>query len=181
MTTLFAFLRAINVGGHTVTMAKLRAIFEDLGLEDVQTFIASGNVIFSSPSNNIPALERKIEARLENSLGYEVATFIRTAPELVALAAYRPFPEARMRRAGAFCVGFLGQPLDAAAKRSLASLKSEIDDFEVRGREVFWLCTVKQSDSRFSNTVFEKKTGVRATFRGGSTVAKLAAKAGASP
>ena len=181
MTTLFAFLRAINVGGHTVTMAKLRAIFEDLGLEDVQTFIASGNVIFSSPSNNIPALERKIEARLENSLGYEVATFIRTAPELVALAAYRPFPEARMRRAGAFCVGFLGQPLDAAAKRSLASLKSEIDDFEVRGREVFWLCTVKQSDSRFSNTVFEKKTGVRVTFRGGSTVAKLAAKAGATP
>jgi len=177
---LFAFLRAINVGGHTVTMDKLRAIFEDLGLKDVQTFIASGNVLFTSPGTSIPALERKIAARLEASLGYEVATFIRTAPELVALAAYRPFPGAQIRGAGAFCVGFLGRPLDATAKKSLASLENEIDDFKVHGREVYWLCRVKQSDSKFSNTVFEKKTGVRVTFRGGSTVAKLAVKAGAS-
>jgi uncharacterized protein (DUF1697 family) len=180
MTTLFAFLRAINVGGHTVTMDKLRAIFEDLGLEDVQTFIASGNVLFTSPGTSIPALERKIEARLDKSLGYEVKTFIRTAREVVALAAYSPFPAAQIRGAGAFCVGFLGQPLDAIAKTSLASLKNEIDDFHAHGREVYGLCRVKQSDSKFSNTVFEKKTGARVTFRGGSTVAKLAAKAGAT-
>ena len=180
MARLFAFLRAINVGGHTVTMSTLRGIFEGLGLADVETFIASGNVLFTSPGTSIPALERKIEARLEKSLGYEVATFIRTASELVALAAYRPFPETQMRSAGAYCVGFLGQPLDATAKKSLASLKNEIDDFHAHGREVYWLCRVKQSDSKFSNTVFEKKTGARVTFRGGSTVAKLAAKAGAT-
>jgi uncharacterized protein (DUF1697 family) len=180
MTTLFAFLRAINVGGHTVTMDKLRALFEDLGLKNVQTFIASGNVLFASPGTSIPALERKISARLEASLGYDVATFIRTAPELVALAAYRPFPEVQIRGAGAFCVGFLGQPLDTTAKKSLASLKNEIDDFKVHGREVYWLCVKKQSESKFSNTVFEKATGARVTFRGGSTVAKLAVKAGAS-
>lgn len=174
---LFAFLRAINVGGHTVTMDTLRALFEDLGLKDVKTFIASGNLHFTSPGTSVPALERKIEARLENSLGYEVATFIRTAEEVVAIAEYKPFPVEQLRRAGAFSVGFLGQPLNATANRSLALLKNEIDDFKVHGREVYWLCKVSQSDSKFSNAVFERKTGVRVTFRGGSTVTKLAAKA----
>ena len=174
---LFALLRAINVGGHTVTMDTLRAIFEDLGLKDVQTFIASGNLHFTSPGTSVPALERKLEARLEKSLGYEVATFIRTAEEVVAIAKYRPFPDEQVLRSGAFCVGFLRQPLDATAKQSLGSLKNEIDDFKVHGREVYWLCKVSQRDSKFSNAVFEKKTGVRVTFRGGSTVTKLAAKA----
>ena len=81
MARLFAFLRAINVGGHTVTMDKLRRTFEELGLFDVETFIASGNVMFNSPGTSLSGLERKIAARLEESLGYEVVTFIRTAPE----------------------------------------------------------------------------------------------------
>ena len=178
MGRLFAFLRAINVGGHTVTMARLRGVFEDLGFEDVETFIASGNVIFSSPSRTLQVLERKIEGGLQKSLGYDVSTFIRSAPELVAIAGYKPFPEAQIRSAGAFCIGFLAQPLDAAAKKSLLALKTDIDDFHTRGREVYWICKKKQSESKFSNTRFEKATGARVTFRGANTVAGLAVKAG---
>jgi len=177
MPRYYAFLRAINVGGHTVTMARLRELFEGLGLDDVGTFIASGNVIFDSNSKNPVTLEKKIEAHLEDSLGYEVKTFIRTAPELVALAAHKAFPDARVQAARAFCVGFLTQPLDAAAKKALDGLKTGIDDFHLNGREVYWLCKVGQSESKFSNMVFEKTTKVRVTFRGANTVAKLAAKA----
>ncbi len=78
MPKLVAFLRAINVGGHTVSMAALRAEFEALGLKDVETFIASGNVIFTAPTGNRAALERKIESHLHGALGYEVKTFLRT-------------------------------------------------------------------------------------------------------
>jgi len=177
MPRLYAFLRAINVGGHTVTMDRLRRLFEELGLDDVETFIASGNVIFSSRVKSTASLEKKIEAHLERSLGYEVKTFIRTAPELIALAAYKAFPDAATRAAGAFCVGFLAQPLDAAGKKALDGLKSDVDAFHLNGREVYWLCKVRQHESKFSNMVFEKTTRARVTFRGGSTVAKLAAKA----
>ena len=176
-----AFLRAINVGGHTVTMDKLRRIFEALGFDDVETFIASGNVLFSSPSKSLSTLERKIEDRLEVSLGYEVATFVRTAQEVVAIASYKPFPAAQVRTAGAFCVGFLAQPLDAAAKKSLTALASTIDRFHVHDREVYWLCEKRQSESKFSNVVFEKATGARVTFRGTNTVRKLAIKVGGRP
>jgi uncharacterized protein (DUF1697 family) len=179
MPRLFAFLRAINVGGHTVSMAKLKSIFEDLGLASVETFIASGNVIFTSSSKDLGALERKIETGLQKSLGYEVKTFIRTAPELVALAAHKAFPEARVRSAGAYCVGFLARPLEPGATKALLALKTDIDDFKLNAREVYWLCKTQQHESKFSNVRFEKATGANITFRSVTTVGKLAAKAGA--
>jgi uncharacterized protein (DUF1697 family) len=180
MPRLIAFLRAINVGGHTVTMARLREEFEALGLKDVATFIASGNVIFTSRSADLPALEKKIEARLRASLGYEVATFVRTDAEVAAIAAYKAFKDSQVKSAGAFCVGFLDRPLDAAAARGLMAFKTEIDDFHTNGREVYWLCKKRQSESTFNNVNMERKLKVRATFRGINTVARLAAKHGPS-
>ena len=177
---LFAFLRAINVGGHTVTMAKLRTIFQDLGYADVETFIASGNVMFTSGSKNVAAKEKRIAIRLEDELGYEVATFIRTAAELVAVADHRPFPEARTRGAGAYCIGFMAQPLDASGKRALNALTTEVDEFKTHGREVYWICKKRQHESKFGNVAFERATGAKITFRGAATVAKLAAKTGAA-
>jgi hypothetical protein len=56
------------------------------------------------------------------------------------------------------------------------ALRTDIDDFHVNGREVYWLCKKKQSDSKFSNVRFEKALQIRATFRGVSTVTKLAGK-----
>ena len=56
------------------------------------------------------------------------------------------------------------------------ALKTEIDDFHVHGREVYWLCKTKQSDSKFSNTRFEKILNARATWRNINTVVRLAAK-----
>jgi uncharacterized protein (DUF1697 family) len=171
-----AFLRAINVGGHTVTMAALRKEFEALGLTDVETFIASGNVIFTSRSTDLASLENTVEARLRVALGYEVATFIRTGAAVATIAAHKPFTEAQRRDAGALCVGFLSEPLGAAAKRTLMAFTTDIDNFQTQGREVYWICKTKQSDSTFSNAKFEKAVKARATFRGINTVVRLAAK-----
>ena len=178
MPRLIAFLRAINVGGHTVTMERLRKEFEALGLKDVETFIASGNVIFTSRSADLPALEKKIEARLRASLGYEVATFVRTDAEVAAVAGYRPFPGAQIEDGAIVYVGFVERPLDAAAARAVMTFKTETDDFRVKGREVYWLRKTRDSDSPFKYVSLEKKLKIRATFRGLNTVARLAAKHG---
>src|SRR5262245_62250290 len=106
---LVAFLRGINVGGHVVKMDALKKPFEALGFTGVETFIASGNVIFESRSAPTAALERKIEAKLEAALGYEVRTFLRSAEEVAAVARQRPFAEARVRKAHALYVGFLAE------------------------------------------------------------------------
>jgi uncharacterized protein (DUF1697 family) len=173
---LFAFLRAINVGGRNVAMAELRRVFERLGLKEVETFIASGNVIFNSDAQDGRALELMIEDGLRQSLGYEVTTFIRTEEELSAIAKYEPFQQSHLRNAAALNVGFLVEPPAPAAKELIAAFKSEIDDFHVRGREVYWLAQAKQSDSKFNNVRFEKALNARATWRGINTVRRLAAK-----
>ncbi len=176
MPRFIAFLRAINVGGHTVRMDVLRALFEAINFSDVETFIASGNVIFHSSSEDTRALEQTIEQQLQQALGYEVATFIRTDQEVIRIACYKPFTDLEMQSAGAFNIAFLADPLTPEAQQTLNTLKTEIDDFHTCDREVYWLCKKKQSDSKFSNAVFEKKLNVKATFRGANTVIKIAAK-----
>ena len=176
MLRLIAFLRAINVGGHNVTMAELRGLFESLSFKEVETFIASGNVIFASRSRDVRALQQKIENQLVRSLGYEVKAFLRTVPEVAAIARYKPFNESQLSSAAALNVAFLADPLCAEAEKALMALRTEIDDFHVHGREVYWLCKTKQSDSKFSNTRFEKMLNARATWRNVNTVVRLAAK-----
>ena len=178
MPSLIAFLRAINVGGHTVTMKELREHFAALGLKDPETFIASGNVIFSSSTKDIAGLERRIEKRLEDALGYEVKTFVRSEAAVAAIARQQPFKAARFQTARAFCVGFLANRLDAACARTLMTLRTGIDDFRIDGTEVYWLCQTGQSDSTFSNAVFERRLKVSATWRGMNTLVRLTAKYG---
>lgn len=174
MPRYVAFLRAINVSGHVVKMDALQRHFASLGFDDVRTFIASGNVIFKSRSTAAAALERRIEACLEDRLGYEVKTFLRTDAEVAAVAAYRAFEPASVASAGSFNVGFLAGPLDNVAITRVKGFASAIDDFHVNGRELYWLCQTKQSDSKFSNAAFEKAIGARATFRGLNTIRRLA-------
>lgn len=107
MPKTIAFLRAINVGGHNVKMEQLRALFEQLGFDAVETFIASGNVVFETDAAPDAALEADIEAHLRAALGYEVATFLRTDAEVAAVAAYEPLPAVAMAEVAAFNVGFL--------------------------------------------------------------------------
>ena len=157
-------------------MAELRRVFEGIGLREVESFIASGNVIFSSGASDERALELRLEAALAKALGYEVSTFLRTEGELAAIAQHEPFRKSHLKGATALNVGFLVEPLDPAAKKLLAAFKSEVDDFEARGREVYWLCQTNQGDSRFNNVRFEKALNVRATWRGINTLRRLTAK-----
>jgi len=176
MPRYIAFLRAINVGGHTVKMDELRQLFVSLGFSNVETFIASGNVIFETPDPDAAALERIIADRLRQALGYEVATFVRNRLELATIAAYQPFPQSALDSAAALITAFLAEHLSEESTQKLLALRTGIDDFHVHGREIYWLCKVKQSESTFSNVVLEKTLGVRSTLRGISTIRKMAAK-----
>ncbi|MEK9164450.1 MAG: DUF1697 domain-containing protein [Chloroflexota bacterium] len=176
MSRWIAFLRAINVGGHTVKMDHLKQLFESLGYSSVETFIASGNVVFEATSKNAGMLEKKIENRLREALDYEVATFIRTDAELADIANYKPFQQPELDAAAALNIAFLADTLDDSSKHKLMALKTEIDNFHVHGREIYWLCRKKQSESTFSNAVLEKTLGRSSTLRGANTVKKMAAK-----
>jgi uncharacterized protein (DUF1697 family) len=177
MQRYIAFLRAINVGGHTVKMKQLSELFAAIEFANVETFIASGNVIFESPIANTQALEQQIERHLQQSLGYAVATFIRTSAELAAVARYQPFaPDELAAEGNSLYVAFLPAPPAIAAKQKLLAFRSTVDDFHVHEREVYWLSRKNISESTFSGALLEKTIGMPATMRNITTVKKLAAK-----
>jgi uncharacterized protein (DUF1697 family) len=171
-----AFLRAINVGGRTVKMDHLRRLFAEMGFANVETFIASGNVIFDSAQTDAAALERAIEAGLQSGLGYRVDTFIRTPAELAAVAATWPFGDADREMDHSFYVAFLGAPPDASSQERLLAHTTEVDAFHVDGREVYWLRRDALGESSFAGGLLEKALGMPATVRNGRTVTKIVIK-----
>jgi uncharacterized protein (DUF1697 family) len=178
MPRYVAFLRAINVGGHVVTMAELRRHFEALGVTDVATFIASGNVIFSTRATALPVLEKRIAKGLHAELGYEVPCFIRGGAEVAAIAKYRPFTAAQLKGSLSFCVGLLGEPLTPAARKALMALQTNDEIFHADGRELYWSSRIGQRDSAISNVMLERALKMRFTFRGMNTMIRLTAKHG---
>ena len=175
MPKYLAFLRAINVGGHLVKMDYLRTLFEALGFTNVETFIASGNVIFDAKSKNTAALEKKIEQHLFESLGYKVATFVRSVAEVAAVVNARPFSEKELN-GNTLYIGFLSSNPSDESKQELARCANKLNDFVVSDREVFWLCRGKFSETDFSGARLEKILKMQTTIRNSNTAQRIAAK-----
>jgi len=177
MPRYIAFLRAINVGGHVVKMDRLRQLFEALGFSDVESLIASGNLIFVAKSRNAQTLEKKIENHLEKALGYKVATFIRSPSDLAAVVAYKPFPDSELNAEdNTLFVGFLGQEPAAEARQRLLAFSTPVNSFLVHEREIYWLRRRTPEAGNFTGAPLEKTLQMQTTFRNLTTVKKLAAK-----
>jgi uncharacterized protein (DUF1697 family) len=172
-----AFLRGINVGGHRVKMDQLRELLEGLKLNNVSTFIASGNVIFDSTAADTAALERQVEAHLQQALGDAVDTFIRTPDQLATVAAFRPFAAEDIDAAGhTLHIGFLREAHGDEAGRTLSMFRSPVDDFHVHGSELYWLCRGKLTESKVAWPRLEKTVAITSTLRNVTTIRKLVAK-----
>jgi uncharacterized protein (DUF1697 family) len=180
MPKYIAFLRAVNVGGRIVKMDELREQFAALGFANVETFIASGNVIFDSKVTDAGKLEKKIEKHLREWLGYAVETMIRTPAELDAIAQFEPFAAADIAAAGALHVVFLAAEPPADARAKLRDVATDVDEFNLNGRELYWLFRAKKfNESKVKPAQMDKALGkTPATARSITTVRKLVAKYG---
>ena len=173
MTRYVAFLRAINVGSHLVKMERLRALCESVPLDEVSTFIASGNVLFTSRKGRGP-LEAAMERTLAAALGYEVATMIRSAGELSAVV---DFVDARKLDAGVrLYVGFLKHSPAPSAVKAVRALSNDVDTLTIAGEQVYWQYRTSFSESTIVGAKLEKMLGCPATFRNINTVRRLGAK-----
>lgn len=172
MPTYIAFLRAINVGGRFAKMADLRAGLVHQGLAEVETYIQSGNLRFTTSMASVSQVEAALESTLEELCGFTVRTIIRTPAQLAALASYG---------AG------LASPLEGEVRRYVTFLREDPDDdfgetfngwdipgerAHVHGREVYlWLAHPSHA-AKLSNARIERG-GVVATTRDWKVVSAL--------
>src|SRR5262249_48327758 len=125
--TYIALLRAINVGGHTITMEALRGHFSELGLENVRTYIQTGNVFFEAEIKDRKALQEQLEAHLKNQLGYEVPVFLRTIEEYEYSLETSPFKGRERKDDVRYMVTSLASPLPADTEFPLISPKGDFE------------------------------------------------------
>src|SRR5438876_7986626 len=176
MPRFVAFLRAINVGGCSHSQdGSLTSILRVARFFRVETFIASGNVVFKTRMKDSKTLERKIEKRLLKGLGYDVAVFIRTGAELIEIANYKPFRESKMDTLTACNIVFLADALDKNLTQKVLALGSGTDEFRVYGRQIYWLRRRRQGVP-FSTVPLEKALGRPFTVRACNTIERIVAK-----
>ncbi len=180
MERYVAFLRGMNLGNRRIKNPELVAHFEAMGLEDVATFRASGNVVFVDPAGESEAkLQKRVEAELDERLGYDVAVFLRSAKEVAAIAARKPFDAKAIRRAatkkGKPQVVLLARRPTAKARKSLEGITPDGDLMAIEERELHWLPSVGLSETGLDTKALDAALG-KGTTRTAGTIEQIAAK-----
>ncbi len=178
MPTYIALLRGINVGGRNkIAMADLRALFASAGFDDARTLLQSGNVVFEGPRQSVAALEHMLEAETQARFGLSIDYIVRTATEWKRIIADNPFTTEAERDPSHTLVMLLKTPAKAAA---VQTLNDEVKGREIvrsAGKQLYLIYPDGIGRSKLTNTVIEKKLGVRGTARNWNTVLKLDALA----
>ena len=175
--THIAFLRAVNVGGRKVEMARLREVLAGLGLGSVRTYIASGNAFFVSPETDRASLVERVETGLSEAFGFAVPTILRTVPELEAEIAASPFVGKQPAEHERFSMVFTSGSL-AGGEFPLRSPKGDWEVLGASGNTAFALWRLV--DGRVGGgpgPMIEKTFGVQATGRFFHTTEKILAAA----
>ncbi|MEX2108629.1 MAG: DUF1697 domain-containing protein [Solirubrobacterales bacterium] len=177
MSRYVAFLRGMNLGNRRIKNDELRSLFEGLGFDGVATFRASGNVVFSAGGRGgEEALAKRIEAGLEEGLGYEVPVFLRSGAEVGAIAARQPFnPKLVESSSGKLQVALLIKKPSASARKTALALSSEADRLAIDGRELYWLPAGGISESELDLKALDVTLGTT-TVRTMGTIEQIAAK-----
>jgi uncharacterized protein (DUF1697 family) len=174
-----AFLRGMNLGGRRIKNEELRRHFEGMGFEEVATFRASGNVIFSSSGRDGESkLARRVEAELDERLGYDVPVFLRSIDEVAAIAAEGPFDPRRVAKSkGKLQVSLLVEKPSAAAKKKVLAFADAEDLLALEGRELYWLPSGGLLESDLDLKAIEALVGTD-TRRTMGTIEQIAARYG---
>jgi uncharacterized protein (DUF1697 family) len=177
MSRYVAFLRGMNLGGRRIKNEELRRHFEEIGFEEVATFRASGNVIFSATKRETESkLAARVEKELDARLGYDVPVFLRGIDEVAAIAGQKPFtPNQIDKSKGKLQVSMLKKkPTEAAKKKALALATNE-DLLAIEGRELYWLPSGGISESDLDLKALDRALGP-GTIRTMGTIEQIASK-----
>ena len=174
-----AFLRGINVGGHTAPSAKLRNVFDQAGFTGVRTLLASGNVRFESAETDREAVKAAVETALREGLGFEVGVQLRTLEELRAMIAADPFQGIAVTPQTHLYVSFIPGSAKGELALPYSSSDGELQVLKRTETEVFGVVTLSaHTGTTDYMALLEKKFGKDITTRNWNTVTKLTDTAG---
>jgi uncharacterized protein (DUF1697 family) len=175
MQTCISLLRGVNMAGHNIIkMTELSALYVRLGFKDAETFIQSGNVVFSNPENlPVPEIAGKIETAILNKFKYNIPVMIRTPIELRKIISLNPFIDEENYNSERFAVIFLHEEPTEDQIAKVKYVNYPPDRFKIAGREIFIYCPNGFGKSKIYTGFFENKMKVSGTGRNLNTISTL--------
>jgi uncharacterized protein (DUF1697 family) len=177
-----ALLRGVNVGGNKkVPMAELRAMAAEMGLDDPQTLLQSGNLVFGAKTQPTPKLEQALEAATKKAIGVECSYLVRTAHEWARVVAANPFAKQAKADPARMVVVFCREAPDTSALQALRLEARGNEDLKPVGRELFVWYPDGQGTSQLAIALGRNKLGTICSARNWNTVLKVNALLASSP
>lgn len=172
-TQFIALLRGINVGGHNkIPMSELRSLCGELGWGDVQTYIQSGNLVFSA-AKSTATLQRELERSIERHFGLEIAVMVRSANDWAAYVDGNPFPEVARQEPKLLALGLAKSALKPNALKDLRERAVDGEQL-AQNHDALWVHFVKGvAKSKLTPSLVARLAGSPVTMRNWRTVLKL--------
>lgn len=181
MNTFIALLRGINVGGHKkIAMAELRSLCADCGGESVQSYIQSGNLVFTSSSQEA-TLEAELERAIAARFGFAVDVLVRSAAKWPALLQGNPFPQAAVAEPNLVMMALAKRPPQKDAVAALRERARSGERIESAGEAIWFHYAQGVAGSKLSPALIDRLVGSPVTARNVRTVQKLAELTAAQP
>lgn len=174
MAVLISLLRGVNLAGHRkVKMDDLRALYESLGFEDVQTYINSGNVLFRTAGRDHVRLRQRIEDAIESGCGFRSDVILRTPADLRAVVARNPFAARPAMDPSRLAIHFLAADPSAECRKQVLAIDAAPEELHIHGRELYIYYTNGMARPKLSLPMVEKTLRMSGTSRNWNTVRKL--------
>ncbi|RWA76961.1 MAG: DUF1697 domain-containing protein [Mesorhizobium sp.] len=174
MQTYVALLYSIILGeGRRVVMSDLKAMAEGLGLKNVRTLVATGNLVFEARTAKISDLEQRLEKAFEERFGRHVDILVRGAEDWLNLAAGNPFPAESADTGDQVAVRVMRQPVGADAIPALQARAAEDEKVLLVGGDIWLVFSRERPSSRLLAAANHKRFGI-GTSRNWNTVRRLA-------
>lgn len=171
MTIYVGFLRGINVGGkNKIKMADLKKTLEAAGLSQVQTYLQSGNVLFSS-GESAETLCPLIKKAISEAVGVAPTVVLRTADELAQLIEACPYAPEALAEGESIQISVVTEASPLSFTDILAKGKSDMDEFFIQDRTIYFLFRQSVLDSKLASNI--QKLGDQVTTRNWNTMSKL--------
>lgn len=170
MESYIALLRGINVSGQKkIKMQDLKVHLTEIGLNNVKSYIQSGNLIIQS-EKTAEILTALIEDKIEKEYGFNVPVTILTQKELEDVIENNPFTNKNTKFLN---VSFLFEQPEEEHIKALKSYDFDPDEFRINGKQIYIYCPTGNGKTKLNNNFFEKKLKLKATSRNWNTLNEL--------
>jgi uncharacterized protein (DUF1697 family) len=174
MTTHLALLRGINVSGHNMMkMDALKIMLENIGFQNVITYLQSGNVFVDADAENASKVGFMIKQEIFKVFGHEVPTIVISKQDLELCFKNNPYLKEKDVDTKKLYVAFVSVALKSENINDLKISQFKPDEASIDGNRIFIKYAVGAGKTRFDQKYIEKKLNVTATIRNWNTVTNL--------